>query len=49
MIYYFHSQKIPLFLITNYAKSDKASLTKAQKNQIKTLVAVLKTYGGQDE
>lgn len=45
VIYYFHSDKIPLFLITIYAKSEKASLTQAQKNQMKILVGVLKTYG----
>lgn len=45
IIYYFHSHTMPLFLITIYSKSDKASLTKTQKNQMKSLVAKLKSYG----
>lgn len=47
VIYYFHSETIPLFLITIYSKSEKASLTKAQKNQMKVLVAKIKSYGEQ--
>ena len=45
VIYYFHNESIPLFLLTVYGKNQKANLTKAERNQFKTLVPLLvKTY-----
>lgn len=45
VIYYFHSESFPLFLLTVYAKSQKANLTKAERNELKNLVRLLvKTY-----
>ena len=45
VIYYFHSEAFPLFLLTVYAKSQKANLTKAERNDLKKLVPLLvKTY-----
>jgi len=45
VIYYFHSETFPLFLLTVYAKSQKASLTKAERQEFKKLVPILvKTY-----
>ena len=32
VIYYFHSESFPLFLLTVYAKNQKANLTKAERN-----------------
>ncbi len=34
---YFHSEDIPLFLITVYRKADKGSLTKAERNELRGL------------
>ena len=46
VIYYFHNETIPLFLLTVYAKNQKANLTKAERNELKQLVPLLvKTYG----
>ena len=45
VIYYFHSETFPLFLLTVYAKNQKANLTKAERNDFRTLVPLLvKTY-----
>ena len=41
VIYYYHSEAVPLFLIRVYAKSKKANLTAAERKQMRRLVAVL--------
>jgi mRNA-degrading endonuclease RelE of RelBE toxin-antitoxin system len=45
VIYYFHSESFPLFLLTVYAKNQKATLTKAERNEFRRLVHLLvRTY-----
>lgn len=45
VIYYYHSQAFPLFLLTVYAKTQKANLTRTERNEFKKLTALLvKTY-----
>ena len=41
MIYYFHSQDFPIFLLTVYSKTPKANLTGAERNEMRALVPVL--------
>jgi len=41
VIYYFHNEAFPIFRLTVYAKSQKANLTKAERNDLKTLVPLL--------
>jgi len=41
VIYYFHSERMPVFLLAAYGKNDKANLTKAERNSIAKLVRVL--------
>lgn len=41
IIYYYHSNHIPLFLLTVYRKSAKANLTKKQRNIMGKLVEIL--------
>jgi len=41
VIYYYHDEHLPLFLLTVYAKNQKANLTKAERNELNTLVPVL--------
>ena len=41
VIYYFHNEAFPIFLLTVYAKNQKANLTKAERNDLKTLVPLL--------
>jgi hypothetical protein len=41
VIYYYHSERLPLFLLTAYPKSEKADLSKAERNAMKRLVQML--------
>ena len=41
VIYYYRNEKLPLFLLTVYAKNQKANLTKAERNVWNSLVSVL--------
>jgi hypothetical protein len=41
VIYYLHSEAFPVFLLTVYAKNQKANLTKAERNDLKALVPLL--------
>ena len=38
VIYYYHNESVPLFLLSVFAKNEKASLTKSERNEIKTLL-----------
>jgi hypothetical protein len=42
VIYYYHSERLPLFLLTAFAKGDAANLSKAQRNELAALVTLLK-------
>ena len=45
VIYYYHNDDMPLFLLTVYRKSHKLSLSKEQRSQIASLVkALIKKY-----
>src|SRR5574340_49326 len=45
VIYYYHSQAFPLFLLTAYAKNQKANLTGAERSEFKKLTTLLvRTY-----
>ena len=41
VIYYFHSEAMPLYLLTMFAKSERANLSKAERNALAGLVDVL--------
>ncbi|WP_298233119.1 type II toxin-antitoxin system RelE/ParE family toxin [uncultured Azohydromonas sp.] len=41
VIYYFHSEAMPLYLLTLFAKNERANLTKAERNELAGLVEVL--------
>ena len=41
VIYYYHNERIPLFLLTAYGKNEKANLSRAERNAMKRLVPVL--------
>ena len=38
IIYYFHNESLPLFLLSVFAKNEKANLTKAERNDMKNLL-----------
>ncbi|MCC6364593.1 MAG: type II toxin-antitoxin system RelE/ParE family toxin [Bryobacterales bacterium] len=41
VVYYYHSQRLPLFLLTAYPKNEKANITQAERNAMKRLVQIL--------
>lgn len=42
VIYYFHSERMPLYLLTIYGKGDKDNLSQAEKQELRHLVGYLK-------
>jgi hypothetical protein len=46
VIYYFHSEDIPIFALLAYAKNERDDLSDAERNDYKRLTAILaETYG----
>jgi hypothetical protein len=41
VIYYFHNERLPLFLLAAYGKNEKADLSKAERKAMKRLVPIL--------
>ena len=41
VIYYFHDDAMPLYLLTLFAKGDRANLSKAERNELADLTALL--------
>ena len=41
VIYYFHSEAMPLYLLTLFAKNERANLSKAERNELSELVGLL--------
>lgn len=41
VIYYYHNERLPLFLLAAYGKNEKANLSKAERNAMKRLVPIL--------
>ena len=49
IIYYFHSQAMPLFLLTVFGKNEQANLSKAERNELTKFANLLaKNYGETD-
>lgn len=45
IIYFFHNENLPLFLITAFGKNEKANLTKSERNELAKLTSLLvKSY-----
>jgi hypothetical protein len=50
VVYFYHSEEVPLFALNVFAKNEKANLTKEERNDLKKLTAVLvKNYGGKEQ
>lgn len=46
VIYYFHSEKLPIFLLAIFAKNEKDNLSKAERNELaKLVIQLVETYG----
>lgn len=43
VIYYYHDERIPLYLLTLFGKNERANLSKAERNELAKLVEVLVT------
>lgn len=41
VIYFFHNQSMPLYLLTVFGKGEKANLSKAERNELAKLVKLL--------
>lgn len=41
VIYYYHSEAMPLYLLTLFAKNERANLSKAERNDLAGLVDIL--------
>jgi hypothetical protein len=41
VIYYFHSEVMPLYLLTLFAKNERANISKAERNELAKLVDIL--------
>lgn len=47
VVYYYHSDDYPLFLITAFKKGSKANLTKEERNELVKLTRIIiESYGG---
>jgi hypothetical protein len=44
IIYYFHDENMPLYLLTIFAKNEMENLSKAQRNDLAKLVKILVEY-----
>lgn len=41
VIYYFHSERMPLYLLTVFAKNERADLSQAERNGLAALIEIL--------
>ena len=41
VVYYYHSEVMPLFALTAYAKNERANLSQADRNDFRRLTALL--------
>ena len=41
IVYYYHDERIPLYLLTVFGKNEQANLTKAERNELAKLVDLL--------
>jgi hypothetical protein len=50
VIYYYHNETIPLFLLTAFGKNEKANISPAERNDLAKLANLLQThYGDKNE
>jgi hypothetical protein len=41
IIYYYHSERMPLYVLTVFAKNERADLSQAERNELAKLVKIL--------
>lgn len=47
VIYYYHNEAIPLYLLTVFGKGEKSTLSKAEEHELTALAKVLLEHGRQ--
>jgi hypothetical protein len=47
VIYYYHNETIPLFLLTAFGKNEKDNLSKAERNDLASLTKLLQANYGE--
>jgi hypothetical protein len=47
VIYYYHSESMPLYLLTVFGKNEQANMSKAERNELGKLVTALKATARQ--
>ena len=46
VIYYYHNESVPLFLLSIFGKSEKSNLSKSERNKLAKFTTILvKSYG----
>ena len=48
VIYYFHNEMMPLYLLTLFGKNEKTNISKEEKNELSKAVKVLVKYWSQN-
>jgi hypothetical protein len=46
VVYYYHDERIPLYLLTIFGKGEKDNLSKAERNELAKLTRLLSRHGG---
>ena len=50
VIYYYHHEFIPIFVLTVFGKGEKSNLSKSERNDLaKVTSLIVKSYGGHNE
>jgi len=50
VVYYYHNESMPLFLLSLFGKNEKANLTNAERNLLAKFISILvKNYRGENE
>ncbi len=44
VIYFYHNQSMPLFLLTLFAKGEKPNLSKSERNELAQLARILRSH-----
>lgn len=44
IIYYYHNENMPLYILTLFGKGQKTNISKAERNELAKLVKILKNF-----
>jgi len=50
VIYYYHLESIPIFVLTVFGKGERSNLSKSERNDLSKVTSlIVKNYGGHNE